>query len=68
MKMRVLVKNYGDVRVFKDRPDGYKRYIVEWLNGQSEWKDNTEIYSGIWYSEKQILQKVEKRLENGLKS
>tara|TARA_B100000131_G_scaffold60322_1_gene55941 strand:- start:35 stop:241 length:207 start_codon:yes stop_codon:yes gene_type:complete len=68
MKMRVLVKNYGDVRVFKDRPYGYKRYIVEWLNGQSEWEDNTEIYSGIWYSEKQILQKVEKRLENGLKS
>ena len=68
MKMRVLVKNYGDVRVFKDRPYGYKRYIVECLNGQSECEDNTEIYSGIWYSEKQILKKVEKRLENGLKS
>tara|TARA_Y100001973_G_C5181118_1_gene324956 strand:- start:1160 stop:1366 length:207 start_codon:yes stop_codon:yes gene_type:complete len=68
MNMRVLVKNYGDARVFKDRPYGYKRFIVEWLNGQSEWPGNTEIYSGMWYSEKQILQKVEKRLENGLKS
>ena len=68
MKMRVLVKNYGDVRVFKDRLYGYKRYIVEWLNGQSEWEDNTEIYSGIWYSEKQILKKVEKRFEHGVKS
>jgi len=66
--MRLLIKNYGDVRVFKDRPYGYKRFIVEWLNGQSEWKDNIEIYSGIWYSEADILKKVENRLENGLKS
>ena len=66
--MRLLIKNYGDVRVFKDRPYGYKRFIVEWLNGQSEWKDSIEIYSGFWYSEDDILVKVENRLKNGLKS
>ena len=27
--MRVLVESYGNVRIFSDRPFGYKRYIVD---------------------------------------
>ena len=57
ISMRVLVKNYGNVRIFKDRPYGYKRWIVEWKDG------GTEIYSGIWYKEEQIKRKVEKEID-----
>ena len=54
--MRVLVKNYGDVRIFSERPYGYKRYIVEWANG------DTTIYSGLWYKEKTVIGIVEDNL------
>tara|TARA_B100001029_G_scaffold138032_1_gene117167 strand:- start:38 stop:268 length:231 start_codon:yes stop_codon:yes gene_type:complete len=57
ISMRVLVKNYGNVRIFKDRPYGYKRWIVEWKDG------GTEIYSGIWYKEEQIKRKVERKID-----
>ena len=57
ISMRVLVKNYGNVRIFKDRPYGYKRWIVEWKDG------GTEIYSGIWYKEEQIKRKVEREID-----
>jgi hypothetical protein len=53
--MRVLVENYGDVRIFYDRPYGYKRYIVEW-------SDSTQTYSGLWYKEKDVRELVERRL------
>ena len=54
--MRVLVENYGDVRIFSERPFGYKRYIVEW-------KDHTPMYSGLWYSEDKVKELVEKKIE-----
>lgn len=54
--MRLLVENYGDVRIFSDRPFGYKRYIVEW-------KDHTQMYSGLWYSEKRVKEIVEEQLD-----
>jgi hypothetical protein len=57
LSMRVLVENYGNVRIFKDRPYGYKRWIVEWKDG------GTEIYSGIWYKEEQIKRKVEREID-----
>ena len=53
--MRVLVKNYGDVRVFSDRPYGYKRYIVEWPT-------HTQMFSGLWYRESKVLELVEQNL------
>ena len=34
--MRVLLKNYGDVRIFTERPFGYKRYVVQWEDGTLE--------------------------------
>ena len=54
--MRVLVESYGDVRIFYDRPFGYKRYIVERSDG------TTTMYSGLWYSEKKVKQIVEDNL------
>ena len=53
--MRVLVENYGDVRIFSERPFGYKRYIVEW-------PDSTQMFSGLWYKEKDVRILVERRL------
>jgi hypothetical protein len=55
--MRVLVESYGDVRIFYDRPFGYKRYIVEW-------PDHTKMYSGLWYKEKKVKELVEEQLKN----
>ena len=45
--MRVLVESYGDVRIFSERPFGYKRYIVEWNDG------TTTMYSGLWLKKRQ---------------
>ena len=54
--MRVLVESYGDVRIFYDRPFGYKRYIVEWSDG------TTTMYSGLCYKEEKVKQIVEDNL------
>ena len=54
--MRILIKNYGDCRVFSDRPFGYKRYHVEWNDG------NKQVYSGLWYKEKDVLDIVEQNV------
>ena len=54
--MRLLVENYGEVRIFSERPYGYKRYYVQW-------KDGTEqLFSGLCYSEKKVRQIVEEQL------
>ena len=54
--MRLLEANYGDVRIFSERPFGYKRYVVEWQDG------TLQMFSGIWYT----LNKVQKLVENKL--
>lgn len=56
--MRVLVAGYGDVRIFSERPFGYKRYIVEWSDGRAE------VFSGLWYSEKKVKEIIECQLTN----
>ena len=53
--MRVLVESYGDVRIFSERPFGYKRYIVEC-------QTHTQLYSGLWYSEKRVKELVENQI------
>ena len=53
--MRLLEESYGDVRIFSERPFGYKRYIVEWEN-------HTEIFSGIWYKLDKVKEIVEAKL------
>ena len=56
--MRVLVESYGDIRIFSDRPFGYKRYHVEWEDGIES------MFSGLWYSEKKVIQIVEKHIQD----
>ena len=55
--MRFIEANYGDARIFSERPFGYKRFIVEWVDGTSQ------TYSGLWYT----LDKVKELTENRLK-
>lgn len=59
--MRVLLDNYGGTRIFYDRPYGYRRYHVEWDDG------NTSMFSGIWYSEDQVREIVEKGRQSLIK-
>ena len=59
--MRVLVENYGGVRIFSDRPYGYKRYPVQWIDGTEE------MFSGLWYSEKKVKKIVEERLNDTIR-
>jgi hypothetical protein len=54
--MRLILENYGDARIFSERPYGYKRYIVEYKDGR------TVMYSSLWYS----LEKVKKFVEKDL--
>ena len=56
--MRVLVESYGDIRIFYERPYGYKRYIIEWDNG------TTSMLSGLWYKEQQVRELVEKVIQD----
>mgnify|MGYP001432308639 FL=1 len=60
--MRLLVQNYGDVRVFKDRSlFGLPRWVIESIDPDFGFR-NTSVFSGIWYKEHQILEIAEKRL------
>jgi len=60
--MRLLVQNYGDVRVFKDRSlFGLPRWIIEWIDPDFGFR-NTSVFSGIWYKEHQILEIAEKKV------
>ena len=54
--MRLLEESYGDIRIFSERPYGYKRYIVNWLDGRET------MYSGLWYKFEQVKKLVEEQL------
>ena len=56
--MRVLVESYGTIKIFSDRPFGYKRYHVEWEDGIES------MFSGLWYSEKKVIQIVEQHIQD----
>lgn len=56
--MRLLESSYGDIRIFSERPYGYKRYIVEWEDGR------LQMYSGLWYKLDQVKELVEKYIES----
>jgi|TARA_R100001443_G_scaffold115861_1_gene134672 hypothetical protein len=61
--MRLLEAAYhGGVRVFSERPFGYKRYIVEWRDG------TTQTYSSIWYKKEQVMELVEKEIDRRTKT
>ena len=56
--MRVLEAAFhGGVRIFSERPYGYKRYIVEYPNG------DVYTYSGVWYKKDDIIKIVEKQID-----
>ena len=60
--MRLLLHNYGDIRIFKDRSlFGVPRYIVESIDPDFGFR-STQMFSGIWYKEKDVVALVEKRL------
>ena len=60
--MRLLVQNYGDVRVFKDRSlFGLPRWVIESIDPDFGFR-NTSVFSGIWYKEHQILEIAENKL------
>jgi hypothetical protein len=56
--MRVLVESYGDIKIFSDRPFGYKRYHVQWEDGTES------MFSGLWYSESKVIKLVEKHIQD----
>lgn len=55
--MRVLVESYGDIKIFSDRPFGYKRYFVEWEDGTES------IFSSLWYSQSKVIEIVENHIK-----
>ena len=60
--MRVLEAAFhGGVRVFSERPYGYKRYIVEYPNG------DIYTYSALWYKKDDIIKIVEKQIDRRTK-
>ena len=59
--MRLLEYSYKDVRIFSERPYGYKRYIVNWPDGRET------TYSGLWYKLDKVKESVIKQVnENGV--
>ena len=61
--MRLLLENYGDVRIFQERIFGYKRYIVEEIDPDFGFR-HTTVYSSLWYSLDKVKQIVEEKLKN----
>ena len=55
--MRVLEDTIGQVRIFSDRPYGYKRYHVDWGDG------NATVFHGIWYNLKTVQEIVYENVE-----
>ena len=61
--MRILVENYGDVRVFKDRSlIGLPRFVIETIDPDFGFR-NTQIFSGVWYNKKTVLEIAEKQVK-----
>ena len=60
--MRVLEAAFhGGTRMFSERPYGYKRYIVEYPEGERP------TYSALWYRKDDIIKEVEKRIDRRTK-
>ena len=54
--MRLLEESYGDIRIFSERPYGYKRYIVNYPDGRET------MFSGLWYKLEKVKELVEKEI------
>lgn len=61
--MRLLIQNYGDVRVFKDRSlMGLPRWIIEYVDPDFGFH-HTSVFSGIWYKKEKILKIAEQKVK-----
>jgi len=54
--LRLLEESYGDIRIYSERPYGYKRYIVDYGDG------HTKMFSGLWYKLPKVKELVEKEI------
>ena len=53
--MRLLIANFGDVRVFKDRSlFGLPRWIIEEIDPDVGFRYTT-VLSGIWYKKEKAI-------------
>ena len=58
-KMRLVIENYGDCKILRDKsPGGIPRYVVEWNDGSNQ------IYNAAWYHLKAVKNFVEERLND----
>jgi hypothetical protein len=55
--MRLFEYSYNGVRIFSERPYGYKRYIVDWGDGRET------MYSGLWYKLNTVRDLVKKQAD-----
>ena len=61
--MRLLVENFGDVRVFKDRSlFGLPRYVIEFFDPDFGFR-HTKVFSAVWYNRKTVLE-IAKEMQN----
>ena len=61
--MRLLVENFGDVRVFKDRALlGLPRYVIEFFDPDFGFR-HTKVFSAVWYNRKTVLE-IAKEMQN----
>jgi hypothetical protein len=57
--MRLVIENYGDCKILRDKsPGGIPRYVVEWNDGSNQ------IYNAAWYHLKTVKNFVEERLND----
>ena len=56
--MRLLEFSYKGVRVFSDRPYGYKRYIAVYVDGRET------MYSGLWYKLDRVKELIKKQVDD----
>ena len=55
--MKLLEEDFGIVRIFSDRPYGYKRYHVLWEDGREQ------TFNGLWYKRKDIVEKIKRQAD-----
>ena len=62
--MRLLVNNFDNVRIFKDRSlFGLPRWIIECTDPDFGFR-NEQTFSGVWYNKKTVLEIAQKRIED----
>lgn len=55
--MRLFEYSYNGVRIFSERPYGYKRYIVDWGDGRET------MYSGLWYKLDKVKDLIKEQVD-----